>query len=306
MTLSALKPHSLKFFLLAFAANLSLVACLLLGEAKPWEEIDWIDVFGEGGGAVMVLAWLLMIVGSRPAGRVTNLLFLGLGLVFLALWQDNLDEFIRLPNPQWWDMWLESVPLPIGMAFITWGMILWQREQRVITDQLKKREGSFREHTQVDPVTQLASASYLEKQIEIGIESSEETQPLSLLMVDIDGFDSINREYGVREGDRLLQAIGELIVLNIRRTDLVCRYSGDRFAVLLPNTGKLMASTLAQEIRSSVSHLAHKVVRGGETLTVTVSIGVALAPTASAADLINVANNNLAAVKSGLIKEPAA
>lgn len=299
MALQTIRLHLTKLILLGLLANLSLAACFMVGEAKHWSEVQWLDVFGEGGGALMVLAWLVLILGSRPAGRVSNLMFAGMALIFFAMWQDALDEFVRVPDAQWWDTWLESASLPIGMALLTLGLFHWHREQLVITEQLRKRERHFREHTEVDLLTQLASVGYLRRQLEHELGPARETgAPVSLLMIDIDRFDAINRRFGTREGDRLLQAVAQMIVMNIRRTDLVCRYAGDRFAVLLPNTGETLARLLADQIEDAVSHFAYKTTQEGETLYHTVSIGVALALSASAEDLMQRANHALAQAKA--------
>ncbi|MFC4260956.1 GGDEF domain-containing protein [Marinobacter lacisalsi] len=307
MSLTGLKPHRAKLLLLAVIANTTLVASLILGDVKTWGEIDWLDVFGEGGTAAMLLTWLIFILRSRPAGRVSTILTAGFGLVFLALWQDNLDEFIRFANSQWWDTWLESVPLPIGMLLVTWGMYHWHQEQLVIQDQLRGRELSVREHRQVDSVTKLSRSDYLKSQIETELQSLDDRiVPPSLLMVDVDGFDLINREYGTLEGDRLLKVIGELLLMNVRRHDLVCRFAGDRFAILLPGTGEAAARLIASEISDAVAHLAHKSAVQGNTIPVSVSVGVAQAKSSDATELMERANRSLAQAKGASRKEYAA
>jgi len=298
MSLTGLKPHRAQLLLLAVVTNTSLVASLILGEVKTWGEIDWLDVFGEGGTAAMLLTWLIFILRSRPAGRVSTILTAGFGLVFLALWQDNLDEFIRFANSQWWDTWLESVPLPIGMALVTWGMYHWHEEQLVIQDQLRGRELSVREHKQVDSVTKLSRSDYLKSQIEAELENLDDRiVPPPLLMVDVDGFDLVNREYGTREGDRLLKVIGDLLLMNVRRHDLVCRFAGDRFAVLLPGTGEAAARLMAGEISDAISHLAYKSAVQGNTIRVSVSVGLAQAKSLDATELMERANRSLAQAK---------
>ena len=98
--LQLLLLHRHKILLISVLAIAVLVASVVLGEPKTPGEIDWIDVLGEGGSALAVGFWIVMILGSRPAGRVTNLLTLGLGFMFLALWQDSLDEFFHLASSQ--------------------------------------------------------------------------------------------------------------------------------------------------------------------------------------------------------------
>lgn len=299
MAFQTIRLHRAKLLLLAVLANLSLLACFAVGDTKFWHEIQWLDVIGEGGGALMVLAWLVLVLGSRPAGRVSNLMFAGMALIFLAMFQDTLDEFVRVPAGQWWDAWLESACLPIGMALLTLGLFHWHREQLVITEQLRKRERHFREHTQVDLLTQLASVDYLRRQLEHELAPSRRSgTPMSLLMIDIDRFDMFNRRFGPQEGDRLLQAVAQLIVMNIRRSDLVCRYAGDRFAVMLPNTGEEQALLLSGQLKAALRHFAYKTSGEGETVFQSVSIGVAMALNDSAEDLLADANRSLARAKS--------
>ena len=75
---SLLKLHTLTLLGLAFAANFGLQVYLATGQIKTWAEINWMDVAGEGGSAGLALVWLIMLLHSRPAGRVTRLLALGL------------------------------------------------------------------------------------------------------------------------------------------------------------------------------------------------------------------------------------
>jgi diguanylate cyclase (GGDEF)-like protein len=268
---STLFLHRRKLLLVFGLALASVVASVLVGDAKHWREIDWLDVLGEGGSAVAVAIWMLLILGSRPAGRVTDLLTLGLGFIFLAMWQDNLDEFIRIPAEQWWDAWLESVAMPVGIALLTYGLFHWHSEQLSINRQLAKRERLFREHRFIDGLTQLGRADYLKEQLQQHLNS---TRPMTLMMVDINDFSSVNRRFGHREGDRLVREISELLLLNLRQSDLICRYAGDRFALLLPGTQGEAALQLAQELELSVQHFAFKHSQTGETLYQRISIGL--------------------------------
>ncbi len=87
------------------------------------------------------------------------------------------------------------------------------------------------------------------------------------------------------------------MLLNIRCCDLLCRYAGDRFALLLPNTGNLMAETLAQELANAVRHFAFKTSQQGESLFHSVSIGVAIARDDSPESLLERANQALLRAK---------
>lgn len=288
--------HRQKLLLIFSLATLGMIGFLVWGEPKAWSEIDWLDVVGEGGTALALAVWMLLILGSRPAGRVTDLLTLGLGFMFLAMWQDNLDEFIRLPDEQFWDHWLESGAMPLGVGLLTYGLVHWHREQLSINEQLRKRERLFREHRFVDNLTQLGRAGYLRQQLQSCLEQ-ESQQPMQLLMLDIDNFASINRLYGNREGDCLLHEISELLLLNLRQQDLICRYAADRFAILLPDTSAERGRQLAHELVLSVQSFAYKHKNSGDTLYQSVSIGLADWQGETAEELVQRANGALAQAK---------
>lgn len=298
---SLLRHHRLKLFAVLLAANLALLLHLAAGDPIPPRDWVLLDIFGEGGAALLALAWLGLVLKSRPAGRVTNLLTLGLGCVFFSWWTDCLDEFIRLPEQVHWDHWLESAPMPIGLLLLTYGLYHWHHEQLAISAQMEKRERLFREHLLFDKLTPLAGADYLRRQLQLSLEeSAREGQPLSLVAVDLDHFDAINQRFGHAEGDAVLQAVTQLLLLNLRRQDLLCRLAGDRFVILLPNTGEAQARQLAGEMALAVEHLAHKTRQHGERLQLSASVASAMALDENAEQLLRRLNLVLARAKQNL------
>ncbi len=295
---STLGLHRQKLLLIFGLAFGGLIGFASVGTVKPWAVIDWIDVIGEGGSALALAVWMVLILGSRPAGRVTDLLTLGLGFMFLAMWQDNLDEFIEVPAGIMWDHWLESGAMPIGVALLTYGLIHWHKEQLKINQQLRKREQLFREHRFIDNLTQLGRVGYLKEELQ-GLLARQNHQPMVLLMVDIDRFAEVNRLHGHREGDALLHEMSELLLLNLRQQDLICRYAADRFAVLLPDTSIERARQISAELVLAVSHFAYKHKQTGATLYQSISVGLAAWQQDSPEALIQRANQALEQAKAG-------
>lgn len=267
-----LKLHKNKLILIFCLLALSIFGSLSFGDVKYWTQIDWLDVVGEGGSALALAIWMIFILGSRPQGRVTDLLSLGLGFMFLAFWQDALDEFIQLPNSLLWDQYLESIAMPIGILLLTYGLYHWHQEQLALNQQLRKREQVFREHKAFDQLTLTGQVDYLYKQLETHHRSSQK-QSLVFLMLDINDFSQFNRRFGNAEGDRLLLETCELILLNLRQQDLICRYAGDRFAVILPNTTFTQGRQIAAELKRAVNHFAFKVAQSSESQFQQLSIG---------------------------------
>lgn len=100
---------------------------------------------------------------------------------------------------------------------------------------------------------------------------------LSLLMVDLDHFKSVNDSYGHPAGDVVLQRVAEAMDSQLRASDTLYRYGGEEFVILLPETDRRGALTVAESIRHKVASTAI-VVDGQQTVTMTVSIGVACFP----------------------------
>ncbi|MBJ7313214.1 GGDEF domain-containing protein [Rugamonas sp. CCM 8940] len=242
-----------------FSAALALVVWYLLyaniGTAKPFHTWKWMDIVSEGGTALMAGVWFLFTLSSRPGGRVTNLLAGGLAAIMLGSWADCLDEFFHISKDQVWDNWLEAL-VPCGMLLLTGGMYYWRQEQFRLNDHLRKRERLFRDHRAFDRITQLANADYLRDQIRLE-QSGRPGVDCALVLLDIDRFHLINREFGQQEGDRVLQAVGHMLLLNLRGDDLLCRYAGDRFAVLMPDTGLAEAEALASHLCAMVGQMRH-------------------------------------------------
>ncbi len=233
-------------------------------QLKPVSELDWMDIVSEGGTALFILAWLYFVLSSRPGGRVTTLFALGLLFLFSGTFQDTLDEMLQMDSSQLPHGLIESVTLPAGMILLTLGMYYWQQEQRIVSGQLKKREQLFREHRNVDGVTQIHRLAYLKKHLALLIRQQQiKQQELSVMLLDLCDFGDINSRFGAGEGDRVLHAVSELLILNLRGDDLLCRYAGNRFAVLLPDTDERQARQLAEELLAAVAAFAFRS-RSGE------------------------------------------
>ncbi|MDY3198752.1 MAG: GGDEF domain-containing protein, partial [Pseudomonadaceae bacterium] len=205
-----------------------------------------------------------------------------------------------------WDGWLESGPMPVGFVLMTLGIFHWHREQLAINEQMRNRERLFREHRQFDKVTPLGDANYLRAQLQLALnEAAENRQPVSLIMLDMDSFSRINREYGHAEGDRLLQVLTQLLLLNLRQHDLLCRLAGDRFVVILPHTGERQAQVLAGELRDAVRSLAYKSSRHGERIELSASVMALMARDEDTETLLERLHIGLARARQSLMVQHA-
>jgi len=226
------------------------------GSAKPFDNWQWMDIVDEGGTAFLAGVWCLLVLASRPDGRVTRLLAGGLACIMLGSWADCMDEFWRIDKAALWDNALEGL-VPVGMLVLTAGLYYWRQEQARLSAHLRKRERLFRSHRPFDRVTELADAAYLREQLRVQARIDGERGGSALVLLDIDGFHRINREHGRAEGDRVLQAVAEMLLLNLRNEDLLCRYAGDRFAVLMPGRDEACARDAALHLCRMVGNMRH-------------------------------------------------
>ncbi|MBU2977911.1 GGDEF domain-containing protein [Alteromonas sp. C1M14] len=234
---------------------LALYLCFSHGITKAAAQIAWLDVVGEGSVLVFALSWIVAAIVSRPPGRVTTLLIVGLNCFAFTTMLDFLDEVFSYSLASDWLSMLESIPAAVGMVVMTIALVAWHGEQKALNKQLQRREWTYRDHHQIDAVTQLYQADYWQERVE---ELCSRKLTGCALMLDINGFSQFNQIHGYQEGNRFLQEIARLLVMHVRENDLVCRFAGDRFVLLLPNTHFSTAAAVARQIEVSVHHLAFK------------------------------------------------
>ncbi len=129
-----------------------------------------------------------------------------------------------------------------------------------------------------DPLTGVFNRRYLERRLADEIALSRRYDlPLSVLLMDIDRFKSINDTYGHLEGDLVLHRLAKLAAHTIRETDVVARYGGEEILVIAPNTAISTAETLAERLRVEIqaASLLSPDLQTDPSLKITVSIGVA-------------------------------
>lgn len=142
---------------------------------------------------------------------------------------------------------------------------------------LRLRE-SLRLQSIRDPLTGLYNRRYLEESLAREIaRCGRRNLPLSVLMLDVDHFKQFNDTHGHAGGDALLAAIGQLLSSHLRGEDIACRYGGEEFTVILPESDSTSALRHAEELRLALSQM--NVPLSGKTLPpITASLGVATYP----------------------------
>jgi diguanylate cyclase (GGDEF)-like protein len=226
--------------------------CLLQAQQKAPIDIDLLDVFTEGALLILGVSWLILVLLARPRGKVTQLLMTGLLGYCLGSYMDFLDEFfIHNSLPSWFNL-LEKIPTPLGVVILTYGLWLWREEQVTINTQLRTREQFYRQHELVDQVTQIYTANAMRHQLSTLLNKNE---ALTLVMIDLNNFSQVNQQQGFEQGDQILTSSAQLIASQIRSQDLVCRFAGDRFLIMLPRCSPQLAMALANDIIDQMNNL---------------------------------------------------
>jgi len=148
-----------------------------------------------------------------------------------------------------------------------------------------------------DPLTdtgnRIAMDQTLQREIEL---SRRHLQPLSLLMLDIDHFKQINDTHGHSAGDDVLKAVAASIKAQLRNVDMVFRYGGEEFLILLSNTSREAAAMVGERLRFAAQ--TEDYIADGRSIELTVSLGCStLLPGESAESLVRRADNALYVAK---------
>ena len=106
-------------------------------------------------------------------------------------------------------------------------------------------------------------------------QASSRGKPLALMILDIDFFKSINDTYGHDAGDDVLREFAVRIRKSIRGIDLACRYGGEEFVIVMPETDLTVAGMIAERLRRSIAGETFAVNKGTKRIDVTISIGLA-------------------------------
>lgn len=126
-----------------------------------------------------------------------------------------------------------------------------------------------------DGLTGLHNRRYLDSHLQILFDRAvARRRPLSVMITDLDRFKSINDTYGHDGGDDVLREFARRLRKNVRGIDLVCRYGGEEFVVVMPDTDGSVAERVAERIRAEIERIPFGVGTDGMTINMTISVGV--------------------------------
>ncbi|TNI95343.1 GGDEF domain-containing protein [Aeromonas veronii] len=219
---------------------------------------------------IMRLNLLAAMIAFYPSWKV----FYGyvFGSLLLGIWN---ELYLRLDFPQLYMLGLGCglVVLEVGRRMLhRWFELAIMREHENLTllrklDQLAKQ----------DPLTGVANRRHFNIELDRALAHSQESgAPLSLILIDVDYFKRFNDHYGHQVGDMCLKEVAQALNRAVRTpSDLVARYGGEEFVLLLPNTDRQAAASVAQRLQDGLASLQLEHLASDVAPWVTVSQGIA-------------------------------
>ena len=146
-------------------------------------------------------------------------------------------------------------------------------EELIQTKELLEKKGQeLLEMSTIDPLTGLLNRRELDNRVaKILSQAKRNKSPVTLIIIDIDFFKNINDKYGHAFGDDVLQGLAKILLTNRREHDVIARFGGEEFILVLPDVNKINALKLAEIIRTDVQ--SNKI----KGINITVSVGVSIA-----------------------------
>jgi diguanylate cyclase (GGDEF)-like protein len=223
-----------------------------------------------GGVALVVVSGLMGLVSS---GAMVLLLVFPVSALawFGGVWAGRLGALAGgVVQAALGGLWAPSAELTglDGVGFVvTAGTLLLLAE---VIPGLRDSARQHREQTLLDPLTGLGNRRYFRELAAVELHRTRRyRRPLSLIYLDVDGFERVNEEKGFAAGDAILSAIGRVLTGSFRASDVVARIAGDEFAMLLPETSGQGAQVVALKLRD---RLAEAIAETTQAVTLSVAI----------------------------------
>lgn len=261
LVLSILFKRSLIYLLILITIG---VVFYCIKYAAQNQSIDYIAFASEAFITLMALSITCLILKQGKSHPVVNIFLIGFSCLYIALLIDSLDEIFVISSLA--TNIGESLMQVLAYILIFLGVFKWLQLNKITQKKLSRLSNT-------DALTGLLNRrSFIEKSNEEFERSIRYNRPLSLMMIDIDFFKLVNDQYGHLAGDVVLQKISVEIALQLRKNDIFCRWGGEEFILLIPESDKSNGQFLSEKIRRSIEKKPIEL-PSGETVDIKISIG---------------------------------
>lgn len=247
-----------------------------LAEAIATKQSAWLTITqGESQGRRLKLGDVPITMG-RSADCDFRLMNRAISRLHCRVWRDNSGYWVRDLNSTN-KTYLNDRPVVEARLkdgdFITVGGTVVQFTQEKDVDHAAQSE--FFDLVTHDQLTGLSQRRVFEQSLEQEIaRSTRRNREFVLAIIDVDEMSRINREWGKLAGDDVLKQVAKALRAGLRDEDLLCRYGGEEFAALLPETGMDEAEKMLNAVRSAVANVEFFI--QGQSRNASVSIGALL------------------------------
>ncbi|MBS0279547.1 MAG: PleD family two-component system response regulator [Proteobacteria bacterium] len=151
-----------------------------------------------------------------------------------------------------------------------------QLRKKRYADRLRHNVQLSLEMAITDQLTGLHNRRYMSRHLDNLVASAKKAEkPIAFVIMDIDYFKSVNDTHGHDIGDEVLKEFAARIAANVRGIDLACRYGGEEFVVVMPDTDVAFAYSVSERLRHSIETTPFRISRAPNSLNLTISIGIA-------------------------------
>jgi polar amino acid transport system substrate-binding protein len=186
--------------------------------------------------------------------------------------QRIFSKYIAIKYEKRTDYMLIMKILLVVLLIVLFGMYHYRKLHK-INKELECLKNKLQEQADHDPLTQLYNRRYFHNIAEdMKALSIREKKPMSIIMIDIDFFKKVNDTYGHIIGDKVLIMLSSILKKHTRKSDIVARFGGEEFVILLPDTNLAGALEIAQKLRMLVAKEIISV-EGNTSFSITISLG---------------------------------
>ena len=244
----------------------------VLASLATWAWVHWTASSG-----LTDVRDLLALVGAIGIFTLTQALLVGV-IIGLNSGRSPIKSGTFAPSALLGDVLIAGMGILIAELWLARPLLLLTIPPLLFVVHRLTRAAHLAELAETDPKTGLPNSRHFERVLDEELAHSRRVnRPLSLAFVDLDHFKRVNDQFGHEAGDQVLREVADQIRGKLRKSDVVARFGGEEFVILLPGTDTEEAVYLAEQLRAAVAGHAF-VLDGGNELECTISVGIATSP----------------------------